>query len=175
MDRRAEVWLRGPVEGVPAGVQPVAHALLQAGEEVRELLDGFPADLLWRRPAGVGSVGFHLRHLSGVVDRLFTYARGNALSERQVATLRVEPDAAPDTSLSELLAIFESTVERAIDQLRSTGDAELDEPRAVGRARLPSTVRGLLFHAAEHTQRHVGQLLVTARVLRAAAERGIDL
>jgi hypothetical protein len=71
-----EAWLRGPVDGVPALLQPVAHALLQAREETRALLRDFPVDLLWNRPAGLASVGFHLQHLSGVVDRLFTYARG---------------------------------------------------------------------------------------------------
>lgn len=82
-----EAWLRGPVEGVPDILQPIAHALLQARDESRRLLQNFPAELLWSRPAGVASVGFHLQHITGVVDRLFTYARGESLSHEQQETL----------------------------------------------------------------------------------------
>jgi uncharacterized damage-inducible protein DinB len=160
-----EAWLRGPVEGVPDLIQPVAHALVQAREETRHLLENFPADLLWQRPAGLASVGFHLQHITGVVDRLFTYARGEALSERQRASLAQE-GSPPETgsSVTDLLNAFDAQVDRALDQLRATVPQTLSEARAVGRQRLPSTVLGLLFHAAEHTQRHVGQMLVTARV-----------
>jgi uncharacterized damage-inducible protein DinB len=166
-ESRPEVWLRGPVAGVPPLLQPVAHALLQAGEEVDSLTRGFPEELLWVRPAGVASVGFHLQHLTGVVDRLFTYARGEPLSPAQLAALAAErsgDDPAP--TLEELTGAFHRQVERALAQLRRTEEAELIGARSVGRARLPSTVLGLLVHAAEHTQRHVGQLLVTVRVQR---------
>jgi uncharacterized damage-inducible protein DinB len=169
-ESRPEVWLRGPVAGVPPLLQPVAHALLQAGEEVDSLTRGFPEELLWVRPAGVASVGFHLQHLTGVVDRLFTYARGEPLSQTQLAALAAErsrDDPAP--GLEELTGAFHRQVERALDQLRRTEEAELTGAREVGRARLPSTVLGLLAHAAEHTQRHVGQLLVTVRVQRPGA------
>ena len=85
-----EAWLRGPVEGVPDVLQPVAHALLQAREEARSLLQNFPAELLWHRPDGLASVGFHLQHIAGVIDRLFTYARGESLSPEQQNILAVE-------------------------------------------------------------------------------------
>jgi uncharacterized damage-inducible protein DinB len=172
-DPRPEVWLRGPVPGVPPLLQPVAHALLQAREEVEALLDGFPEALLWTRPGGVASVGFHLQHLRGVLDRLLTYARGEPLSEAQLSALAAE--AQPPGSGSgaqELLRAFREQVDAALDQLRETDELGLTEPRYVGRKRLPSTVLGLLVHAAEHTQRHVGQLLVTVRVQREAGDRG---
>jgi uncharacterized damage-inducible protein DinB len=161
-----EVWLRGPLPDIPPLLQPVAHALLQACEEVIEEMRGFPEERLWERPAGVASVGFHLQHLAGVLDRLFTYARGRSLDERQAQVLAAE--GVPDSvlHLSELTAAFQAQVDRALDQLRGTDERTLTEDRAVGRAQLPSTVLGLLVHAAEHTQRHVGQLLVTARILR---------
>src|SRR5690242_9408896 len=85
-----EVWLRGPLPSIPSLLQPVAHALLQAREEVMELMEGFPEELLWERPAGVASPGFHLQHLSGVLDRLFTYARGEALDRGQLDALATE-------------------------------------------------------------------------------------
>ena len=161
-----EAWLRGPIEGVPDVLQPIAHALLQAGEESRSLLQNFPAERLWTRPAGLASVGFHLQHMTGVVDRLFTYARGQSLSAEQQEMLAREGHQ-PETEggVDELLDAFDAQVERALDHLRAMQPHALTEARAVGRKQLPSTVLGLLFHAAEHVQRHVGQLLVTARVL----------
>jgi uncharacterized damage-inducible protein DinB len=162
-----EVWLRGPIPGMSPLLQPVAHALLQAREEVEALLRDFPEQLLWTRPGEVASAGFHLQHLTGVLDRLLTYARGEALTPAQLATLAAEgtpPDAGG--SAAELVQAFGRQVERALEQLRATGEHTLTEARGVGRAQLPSTVLGLLVHAAEHTQRHVGQLLVTVRMQR---------
>ena len=162
---RPEVWLRGPVPGVPAPLQPVAHAVLQAQEEVQALLQGFPDSLLWVRPAGVASVGFHLQHLAGVLDRLFTYARGEQLTPGQMALLRgetLEDDALDSGGLA---AGFKTAVDRALDQLRTADQSRLLEARGVGRAQLPSTVLGLLFHAAEHCTRHVGQAITTAKIL----------
>ena len=160
-----EAWLRGPIEGVPDTLQPVAHALVQARDEARELLRDFPGNLLWSRPAGLASVGFHLQHIAGVVDRLFTYARGESLSAAQRGTLAQE--GTPPQSgngVEDLLGAVDAQVERALGQLRATRPDTLAETRPVGRQQLPATVLGLLFHAAEHTQRHVGQMLVTARV-----------
>lgn len=158
-----EVWLRGPLPDTPPLLQPVAHALMQAREEVVALMDGFPDVRLWKKPAGVASVGFHLQHLTGVLDRLSTYARAEKLSESQLAALAREGQG--EENVRELVAAFEAQVERTLAQLRHTDEETLLEPRGVGRAQLPSTVLGLLVHAAEHTTRHVGQLLVTARIV----------
>jgi uncharacterized damage-inducible protein DinB len=158
-----EYWLRGPVPGIPPLVQPVAHALLQARAEVNAVMAEFPEQRLWERPAGLASPGFHLQHLAGVLDRLLTYARGEGLSQQQLADLASEgkpPGAAPDH-----LNRFNIQIDKALQQLGQTAEETLTEPRAVGRAGIPSTVIGLLFHAAEHTMRHTGQLLVTARIL----------
>jgi uncharacterized damage-inducible protein DinB len=161
-----EAWLRGPVEGVPDVLQPIAHALLQAREETREILQNFPADRLWNRPAELASVGFHLQHITGVVDRLFTYAHGQSLSAEQQKSLAREGEPEASGGIDQLLDAFDAQVDRALDQLRVMPPHMLTEGRAVGRKQLPSTVMGLLFHAAEHVQRHVGQLLVTARMLQ---------
>jgi uncharacterized damage-inducible protein DinB len=162
-----EVWLRGPLPEVPALLQPVAHALLQAREEVTEIMADFPAEKLAERPLGLASVGFHLHHLAGVLDRTFTYARGETLSPTQLDYLAAEgqPPTHPSAVL-ELVDAFARQVDAALAQLIATPAATLPEWRGVGRAQLPSTVIGLLVHAAEHTTRHVGQLLVTARVVR---------
>ena len=157
-----EAWLRGPIEGVPDSLQPVAHALIQAREEARELLRDFPPDFLWTQPAGLASVGFHLQHIAGVVDRLFTYARGEALSGDQRDALARE--GSQSGNVEDLLAAFDAQVDRALAQLRTTEPHTLAETRLVGRLKVPATALGLLSHAAEHTQRHVGQMLVTARV-----------
>lgn len=166
-----EVWLRGPLPDVPPLLQPLAHALLQARDEVTAALGQFPDELLAARPAGVASVGFHLRHLTGVLDRMQTYARHEALSEAQFQYLAVEkegPVAAGTPDTTETLVLrFHEAVEHMLTTLRATPEATLPEFRPVGRQGLPSTVIGLLMHAAEHTTRHVGQLLVTARVVQA--------
>ncbi len=167
-ESKPEFWLRGPVRDVPPHLQPVAHALLQAHAEVESLMDDFPAELLWTRPAGVASVGFHLQHVSGVVDRLFTYARGEGLSAAQREALAAEQASRREgVGVGELVEAFGDQVERALAQLRVTETEALLEVRGVGRMQLPSNILGLLFHAAEHVQRHVGQLIVTARIQRA--------
>jgi len=164
-----EVWLRGPIDGIPALLQPVAHSLLQCREEVERLLDGMPADLIWRRAGGAASIGFHVLHAIGSLDRLFTYARGALLSDAQTQVLAQESQPDPDLTADDLLAAFEAAVARALDQLRGTDTATLTHERLVGRARVPSTVVGLLFHAAEHTQRHAGQAVTTRRLIDPSA------
>lgn len=166
-----EVWLRGPVPGILPPLQPIAHALLQAKEEVQALMQDFPDALLAERPAGVASPAFHLQHLAGVLDRLFTYAAGHALSAEQLQALQAE-GRAPEGGFhtAPLVAAFCRQVDGALQRLRSTAEDRLFEARAVGRAGLPSTVFGLLVHAAEHTMRHVGQLLVTVRMLNGSGD-----
>ncbi len=163
-----EVWQRGPVAGIPAQLQPVAHALLQATEDSGKYMEAFPSNLLWERPGGVASVGFHLLHLKGVVDRLFTYARGESLTEEQQKNLAAEKTIpGHPVRPGDLVEAFRLQVETAISQLQNTAESALTETRFIGRKQIPTTVHGLLFHAAEHCQRHIGQLLVTARVLQA--------
>lgn len=170
-EKNLEVWLRGPLPEIPSLLQPAAHALLQALEEISFLEDKFPTELLWKRPAGVASVGFHLRHLAGVLDRLFTYARMESLNDIQLAYLKNEgKEPFAGCSYKDLLQNFKDQIDNAISQLKKTDESALTEVRYVGRAKIASTHLGLLFHAAEHTQRHVGQLLVTARILQSGVE-----
>lgn len=160
-------WLRGPVEGVLPMLQPVAHSLIDCVEDVRSTLPGLSAEMIARRPNGAASIGFHARHAMGSLDRLFTYARGEALSPAQTAALAQEKERGNDPATAdELVAAFDVAIERAMAQLRATEERDLLMPREVGRARLPSTVIGLLSHGAEHTQRHVGQIVTTARIVR---------
>ena len=160
-----EAWLRGPIAGVSAALQPVAHALVQAREDVERAVAGLTTEQLRTRPAGVASLAFHLLHVPGTVDRLFTYASGEPLSDAQRTALRAEKeDVAREPA--DLLAGLHAGIDTALARLREWPEASLGEPRSVGRAGLPSTVRGLLFHAAEHAQRHAGQVIVTARLVR---------
>ena len=162
-----EVWLRGPIEHVPPLLQPVAHSLLQCRNEVHATLPALDAAHVWARPGGAASIGYHVRHAVGSLGRLLTYARGEQLSEAQLAAMRDERRAEEREGIQQvLLAEFDAAVDRALTQIRATDPATVLEPREVGRARLPSTVIGLLFHAAEHTQRHVGQLATMAKVVR---------
>lgn len=161
-----EVWLRGKLPNIPDLLQPAAHALLQAREDVHKYTTDFPENLLWEKPAGRASVGFHLQHLSGVLDRMLTYAAGKELTEEQFSALKKEGNPATNENISSLVAAFDQKVEEALEIFSKTSENILTQSRTVGRKRLPSTVIGLLFHAAEHSQRHVGQLLVTASVVR---------
>jgi uncharacterized damage-inducible protein DinB len=161
-----EVWQRGPIADVPSLLQPVAHALVQAAEDVEKFLVDFPDSLLWERPQGVASVGFHLQHLTGVVDRLFTYAKAEPLLDEQLKSLSREGLPDENIKVTDLVLKFQQEVDKALAQLKQTNEDRLLEHRGVGRKQIPSTVIGLLFHAAEHSQRHVGQLLVTAKILQ---------
>jgi uncharacterized damage-inducible protein DinB len=166
MSTATEAWLDGPVEGVDAYLMPVAHSLVQAARDVERLSDLTP-EQLWTKPGGAAAVGFHLKHVAGVVDRLSTYARGEALDDRQMAALRAEGEAGdPPATAADLVRAAQAALERALAQLRATPREALLEPRGVGRRQLPSNVLGLLHHAAEHATRHTGQALTTAKVVR---------
>ena len=164
----AEAWLNGPVRGVPDLLQPVAHALLNAAQQVRPAIEGLTSSQLTARPGEIASIAYHVRHAMGSLDRLFTYARGEALSDAQRNALLEEKNA-DDAGLTaaSLIDAFDSAVDRALAQLRSTDEKTLLEHRVVGRAQLPSTVLGLLFHGGEHTVRHAGQIVTTAKLVRA--------
>jgi len=162
-----EWWQRGPIDGIPAVLQPVAHILLQVRETVGELVENL-TPLEWNaRPANVASAAFHVRHIAAVIDRLFTYARGDALSAEQFTALRSEGAELAAADVAPVLDALHTRVDAAVAELRTIDVATLGDFRGVGRAQLPSTVIGCLVHGAEHAMRHVGQLSVTVRIVRA--------
>jgi uncharacterized damage-inducible protein DinB len=164
-----EWWQRGPIDGVPALLQPVAHILLQVRESVTDMVPEL-SEAQWNtRPAGVASAAFHVRHITGVIDRLFTYARGDALNEEQFKALRAEGAPLTPGDVPQILEALSARVDAALAELRTIDVSTLGDYRAVGRAQLPSTVIGCLVHGAEHAMRHVGQLSVTIRVTRGDA------
>jgi len=158
-----EVWLRGPIAGFHPLVLPAVHALLQVREDLHHLVASVSPSHVWERPGGAASIGFHLRHTGGALDRLLTYARDESLSAEQLQRLRAEEE--PGESLAEIGRAVDRAIDAALDQLRAATPEMLLERRTVGRAALPSTVGGLVFHAAEHSTRHLGQALTTARIL----------
>lgn len=166
-ETQPEVWLRGAQNVFPVLLQPTVFALQQAQEDVHKYTFNFPDKLLYERPENAASVAFHLQHLTGVLDRMFTYAEGKALNEDQLKWLSSEGKN-QDFSTQKLVEIFDQQIKISLQKLQNIDTKILTEPRGVGRKQLPSTVFGLLIHAAEHTQRHVGQLLVTVKVLRNA-------
>jgi hypothetical protein len=166
MAASTEWWQRGPVEGVPDLLQPVAHILLQVRESTAEMVEGLTEDQWNRRPAGVASAAFHVRHIAGVIDRLFTYARGQMLSAEQLAALKLEGSALAGMDVARVIEALSMRVDAALAELKTVDVNTLAEFRGVGRAQLPSTVIGCLVHGAEHAMRHVGQLSVTVRVVR---------
>jgi uncharacterized damage-inducible protein DinB len=163
----AEVWLRGPVEGVQPLLQPAAHTLLQVGEDVLPIVQHLTPAQVWARPGGAASIGFHLVHLPGSLERLLTYSRGESLSADQFARLSAERTVHEDRpELSRLLTTFQNGLDAAIDYIRTVPEDVLLTPREVGRKRLPSTTLGLIFHAAEHSARHAGQIVTLTRVVQ---------
>jgi uncharacterized damage-inducible protein DinB len=163
-----EVWLRGPVSGIEPLLQPAAHTLLQVGEDVLPIVQHLTPGQLWARPGGVAAVGFHLAHLPGSLERLLAYSRGESLTPDQFARLAVERSVHEDRpALSGLLATFSARLNAAIDYLRTVPYDALLISREVGRKRLPSTTLGLIFHAAEHSARHAGQIVTLTGVVQA--------
>lgn len=147
---------------------PAAHALMQAAEDIPMVVAGLAEAQLWALPGGAAAVGFHLRHLAGSIDRLLTYADGEMLSDVQMTEL--DGEVVSDSRSAEALArAAVASIERAIGVMRETPPGLYLEMRAVGRRRLPTTVFGLLVHIAEHTQRHVGGIVATAKVVRSTA------
>lgn len=171
---QTEAWLRGPVDGVPPVLMPVAHALQHAREDATRAVRGLDEAQIWME-AGAASVGYHVRHLGGALDRLLTYARGESLSAEQRDAVRTETQPGnPPAGADALIRDLDAAVERALAQLRATDPDTLLEPRGVGRQQLPSTVLGLLFHAAEHAARHAGQAITTARLIRSGVAQRPD-
>ena len=159
-----EPWLRGPVPGVSPLAAPILFAFQQAREDLEAAATGLSTEQIWATPFGLGSVGFHLRHIAGATERLMTYLEGKQLSEDQMAALKAEKQ--PGASREELLADIDAAFRRSEETVRGLDPRSLPEARAVGRKRLPTTVIGLLTHIAEHTQRHVGQAISAAKWIR---------
>jgi uncharacterized damage-inducible protein DinB len=162
-----EAWLRGPLPGVPPELMPAAHAVVQAIADLGAAAD-LTTEQVWARPGGAASVGFHLKHLAASTDRLLTYVAGAPLRPEQLRALAEEGKPGdPPASAADLLRAARDALERALGTLRGGDAARLDDARTVGRAALPTTVRGLLGHIAEHATRHAGQVVTTTRIVRA--------
>jgi uncharacterized damage-inducible protein DinB len=164
---KLEVWMRGPINDIPILLQPVAHALLQADEELFALFEDFPKEKLWMRPMGLASIAFHLQHICGVVDRMFTYAKQEPLSKEQFDYLETEGKEDNQINTTQLLNRLHQQIMVAMEMLKNIKDEALPTYRALGRKKIPTTLIGLLFHAAEHAQRHVGQAIVTRKIVLA--------
>ena len=163
-----EVWQRGPVAGYEPLLMPVVHALMQVREDLESLVPLIPSKNVWLRPGGAASIGYHVRHTGGALDRLFTYARGELLTDAQRTALREEGTPGdPPASLDSVVSDVGQIIDRALKQLADTPKESLLDERKLGRAGLPTTVLGLLFHAAEHSTRHVGQAITTAKIVSA--------
>lgn len=166
MAAEIEPWLRGPLDGVHPLLAPTLHAYMQAYDDVVQWTSGLSDARIWSRPHGLAPVGFQLRHIAGSVERLTTYLRGQQLTALQLEAVRTEMEPGPGRrALLEMVSAALQDSERVIRALDPT---TLTDPRVVGRKQLPTTVAGLLIHLAEHTQRHVGELIITTKLARSA-------
>jgi hypothetical protein len=156
-----EPWLRRTLIELDPLRRGVLHALELAAEDVAKWCGGLSDEELEVRPFGLAPVGFHLRHIARSLDRLLTYAEGSVLTEPQLAKLRSElVSSGHEATLME----FAEGIELAVLRVRRFMPESYGQPRGVGRQGLPTTVGGLLVHCAEHTQRHAGQFVTTAKV-----------
>lgn len=159
-----EPWLRGTLQDLHPLHSALLYSFQMAREDARRAVQGMTPDQIWSRPAGVASIGFHLRHIPGSVDRLLTYAFGGEISAEQLVYLKAESN--PNGTAEDLLKELDHQLETAAEAILRISPEKMIEAREVGRKKLPTTVGGLLIHIAEHTQRHVGQLVTTAKVVK---------
>jgi uncharacterized damage-inducible protein DinB len=164
-----EPWLRGTYSDVSAVGRAVLHALDLALDDITKWTEGLGDAEVHTKPLGLPSVAFHLRHIARSVDRILTYAEGGQLTGEQLASLKAEQSG--DESLAVLLGEVEASFSNAADRVRTLAGADFNLFRGVGRKQLPTSIGGALIHVADHTQRHVGQVVTTAKVLKAL--RGI--
>jgi uncharacterized damage-inducible protein DinB len=160
-----EPWMRGPIAGVDPLIAPVLYSFQHATEDLAHHTKGLTVDQLWATPFGFGSVGFHMLHIAGSTNRLMAYLQDRQLSPEELAAMEAEKSP-PPMGLAELFAVLKRSFSEAESVVRAVDPATLQEPRGVGRERLPTTVIGLLVHTAEHTQRHVGQAISAAKLAR---------
>jgi len=159
-----EPWMRGPIAGIEPLVMPLFFSFTQVREDLARHTAGISDEQVWRKVGPLPSLGFHLRHIAGSVDRLATYLMNQQLTAEQLAFLKEE--ATPGATLEELLAAIDATLRATEARLRTIDASTLHDPRYIGRKRLPTTVLGLLVHIAEHTQRHLGQAITTSKLVR---------
>ena len=158
-----EPWLRGTLREVPAVPRAVLHALELAREDLWKWCFPLTDEQLDAQPGGIASVAFHLRHIARSLDRLLTYAEGGALDEGQLVLMKIE--LTPDAKHSELFGELENSLVRSEERVRKLATSDLEAARGVGKKQLPTTLGGLLVHVADHTLRHVGQAITTAKVV----------
>jgi uncharacterized damage-inducible protein DinB len=166
MGSKVEPWLRGTLAEVEPVRRAVLHALELAVEDAERWCESLNDDEMFRRPHGLPSVAFQLRHIARSLNRLLTYAEGRQLDETQLGALASEMTEAG--SAAHVLAEFHTCIDSTLERIHAIIPESFAEPRGVGRKMLPTTVAGLLIHCAEHTQRHVGQMVTTAKVVLAS-------
>ncbi len=162
---KREAWLDGQLEGFSAIKMPAAHALTQARFELENAVELSVEELL-KRPNHISSAAFQLRHIAGSIDRLLTYTRDEDLAREQFDFLKNETAGNSDLNFEELRNDAVRSIDDALEFLKNISDENLFEERFVGREKLPTNVFGLLFHIAEHTARHVGQFVTTAKIVK---------
>jgi uncharacterized damage-inducible protein DinB len=162
-----EPWLRGTYSDVPAAGRAVLHALDLALDDLTQWTAGLTDAEVHAQPLGLTPIAFHLRHIARATDRILTYAEGEQLTAEQLAALKTEQGSEGNQEpLSALLAEVEISFTDAAERIRVLATANLDTPRFVGRKQLPTSIGGALIHVADHTQRHVGQVVTTTKVLK---------
>jgi uncharacterized damage-inducible protein DinB len=168
--KQPEPWLRGTLTDVRAVPRAVLHALELAEEDLIKWCGALSQEQLNTRPPGLASVAFHIRNIARSIERLLTYAERQQLDEAQMAALRSEMDV--DAAMDAVFRELNAAINKAGKRIRALASGNLEAARLVGRKELPTTLGGLLVHIADHTQRHVGQAIVTVKVVRSRQQAG---
>ena len=163
-----EPWLRGTLMHVDPVQRAVLHALELAKEDLEKWCGDLSDEELNARPGEVAPVAFHLRHIARSTDRLLTYAENRSLSPEQIETMKKELD--PGATRASLFEELNSGLQSAVERILSIPPEWMSEPRVVGRQRMPTTVAGLVVHVGDHAQRHVGQAITTAKIVKSRRE-----
>jgi len=158
-----EPWMSGSHTDVPAVGRAVLHALELALDDLTKWTAGLTDAEVHAHPLGLPSVAFHLKHIARSVDRILSYAEGSQLSAEQLVVLKTEQSG--DEGLAALLAEVEVSFSNAAERVRVLATADFETFRGIGRKQLPASLGGALIHVADHTLRHVGQVVTTAKVL----------
>jgi uncharacterized damage-inducible protein DinB len=161
----SEPWLRGTLTDVAPVQRAVLHALELAQEDLQRWCADLSDEELNSRPGDLAPIAFHIRHIARSADRLLTYAEGKPLTSEQIVLMKSELDSG--ATHERLFAELKNALEQSANRVRSFSAQGLDQRRSVGRQQMPTTVAGLLVHVADHTQRHVGQAITTAKIVKA--------
>jgi uncharacterized damage-inducible protein DinB len=159
-----EPWMTRRLRDMHPVLAGLLYSLEHARDDIRKWTEGLTPEQFSAPRGDIAPPSFHVMHIAGSVDRLLTYARGEQLTDEQFRQLQDEKR--EGITREEALAYLDAMFANAEQTVRAIDPSQIGEARFIGRKRIEVTLGGLLIHTAEHTQRHTGELIVTAKAAR---------